>query len=550
VRSPDVAFEYDPDGFETVGPRLMGRQAAGEGLLAGYVRHSGCESFLCFTRSADHAQRFADQVRAIAPGARTSHAGPTRLAPVANAGTLLLAGPRVGEAAWLRRFAGERGFSICGLTHTTASHTAMSAVAEMAIAPVQPWDALICTSRAVIDTVTRIFDVQEEHLRRRLGATRMPRPRLAHIPLGIDVAALTSTPDQRSAWRSELGIPDDAVAILSMARLSYHAKAHPAPLYMALEEAARATGADLHLILAGWFANPGQERVFREGCAALAPSITLHVVDGRTPRVRREIWAAADIFTLMSDNIQETFGLAPVEGMAAGLPVVTTDWNGIRDTIEHGVTGFRIATIQPPPGHGLDLARWYEAGLVTYDAYVGAAAQFCAFDVGEAAAAFAALAADRDLRQRMGNAGRQRALDLFDWSRIVSQYQALWADLDAVRRVEGSVGGIMRADRIEPFAAFRSYPTRTLDESTIILATPRPGGRPLSEAIAAIPGAIVSSRALPPLPVMEALMEDLDRAGSLPAAALLKNLKGSQRRMAFRALAWLCKHGLLRIQPE
>ena len=41
--------------------------------------------------------------------------------------------------------------------------------------------------------------------------------------------------------------------------------------------------------------------------------------------------AIPDIFVSLSDNIQETFGLTPLEGMASGLPVVATDWNGYRD---------------------------------------------------------------------------------------------------------------------------------------------------------------------------------------------------------------------------
>ena len=31
--------------------------------------------------------------------------------------------------------------------------------------------------------------------------------------------------------------------------------------------------------------------------------------------------------------MQETFGLTPLEAMAAGLPCVVSDWNGYRDTV-------------------------------------------------------------------------------------------------------------------------------------------------------------------------------------------------------------------------
>ncbi|MBM3591942.1 MAG: glycosyltransferase family 4 protein [Alphaproteobacteria bacterium] len=42
----------------------------------------------------------------------------------------------------------------------------------------------------------------------------------------------------------------------------------------------------------------------------------VHVLDGQNAEIRSKAWAAADIFTLPVDNVQETFGLAPVEAMA------------------------------------------------------------------------------------------------------------------------------------------------------------------------------------------------------------------------------------------
>ena len=58
-------------------------------------------------------------------------------------------------------------------------------------------------------------------------------------------------------------------------------------------------------------------------------------------------WAAADLFLSLVDNPQETFGLAPVEAMAAGVPVVVSDWDGYRYTVSDGVEGFRVPTLAP-----------------------------------------------------------------------------------------------------------------------------------------------------------------------------------------------------------
>ena len=62
-------------------------------------------------------------------------------------------------------------------------------------------------------------------------------------------------------------------------------------------------------------------------------------------------------FLSLVDNPQETFGLAPVEAMAAGVPVVVSDWDGYRYTVSDGVEGFLIPTLAPAnAGQGEELA--------------------------------------------------------------------------------------------------------------------------------------------------------------------------------------------------
>ena len=112
--------------------------------------------------------------------------------------------------------------------------------------------------------------------------------------------------------------------------------------------------------------------------------------------------------------------------MAAGLPLVVSDWDGFRDTVEDGVHGFRIPTVASPPGAGDDLADRYDAGVDTYDVYVGGVSQFVSVDVGAAANALARLITDPELRGRMGAAGRKTARETFDWRHVIARYQDLW----------------------------------------------------------------------------------------------------------------------------
>ena len=68
----------------------------------------------------------------------------------------------------------------------------MDAIAELITAPVQPWDALICTSRAVQNNVRRILEAEAEYLRRRLGTTKILLPELPIIPLGCMLKTLSA----------------------------------------------------------------------------------------------------------------------------------------------------------------------------------------------------------------------------------------------------------------------------------------------------------------------------------------------------------------------
>jgi hypothetical protein len=41
----NAAIHYVPGGYDTSGPKLMGRMAAGEGFLDAWLRHAGVERF-------------------------------------------------------------------------------------------------------------------------------------------------------------------------------------------------------------------------------------------------------------------------------------------------------------------------------------------------------------------------------------------------------------------------------------------------------------------------------------------------------------------------
>ena len=179
----------------------------------------------------------------------------------------------------------------------------------------------------------------------------------------------------------------------------------------------------------------------------------------------RSAWRAADIFVSLSDNIQETFGLTPVEAMAAGLPCVVSDWNGYKDTVADGETGFRIPTTTIGPGAGIDIADRHAAGIDSYDQMIGITSLATAVDVDACADAIARLAGDAALRAPSWARRRSaRARRLYDWRAVVAAYQDLWSELAELRAASPGLalrgrGEAARTDVPDPFAVYRHYAT-------------------------------------------------------------------------------------------
>ena len=448
-----------------------------------------------------------------------------------------------------------------------ASPRAVREIGRYLIAPTQPWDALVCTSEAVRDAVERILEHHAHYLQRRGGGARFRCPvRLPVIPLGVDCDAYAPRAEDAAAraqagsgpgLRARLGIPPGDVVALFVGRLSFHGKAHPTPMYMAAARAAdRVRDAALHLVLAGQFPNRGVATQFRKAAARFAGATKVHFVDGADGPQGRAILASlqgADIFVSLSDNIQETFGLTPVEAMAAGVPSVVSDWNGYRDTVVDGETGFLVPTTTAPPGAGVDIADRYGAHVDRYDRFIGVTSLATAVDVEACAGAIARLANDRGLRARFGAAGRDRARRLYDWRVVVAAYQDLWAELTEVRA--SGAGVAMRDHRTEParlefpdpFAIYRNYPTTVLGPRTVVAAKSEdPAGDLVRLREGGMHG-FVPWAFLPDAEV-DALMARL-ACGPALASDLAAAWPDNRRRLV-RTLLWLGKFDLVELDPD
>ena len=558
-----AAIYYHPEAYTTSGPKLLGRNAAGESFLRGFLAYSQAPEFWAQVQRPEHAQHFARAVQSSGRKESVKAVDKTSLAALAQVGMVYFPGPGIGEHAYHRAAYGHGAWSLCGITHTTSSAGAMDALAALITAPVQPWDAVICTSTAVKNNVERLLQAQVDYLKDRLGITQLVLPQLPVIPLGIHTADFVFSDAQRAAARASLGLDAQDLVVLYMGRLSFHAKAHPLAMYQALEAAAQATGKKVVLVECGWHANDFVTQAYAEAAQLACPSVRVVTLDGRKADERQTAWAGADVFCALSDNIQETFGIVPIEAMAAGLPVVVSDWDGYKDTVRDGVDGFRIPTLMPQAGLASDLALHHALEINTYDMYCGHTCSLVAVDVQAAAQAFERLFNSPQLRRQMGAAGRERSVGVYDWKTVIGQYESLWAkqtELRLTAKAEADKNGVKPLThpwpaRMDPFHAFASYPTQTLTPQTVLALVDVNVEQALKRTLAYKQLAMIdfAKQILPSEAEIRAVLiagaSKVTGAATGPLAAeqWVRGIPKDRRPYVFRSLAWLLKLGVLKV---
>ncbi|MBD2100811.1 glycosyltransferase [Leptolyngbya sp. FACHB-261] len=280
-------------------------------------------------------------------------------------------------------------------------------------------------------------------------------------------------------------------------------------------------------------------------------------VDGRQPQIRQGIWSVADIFISLADNIQETFGLTPVEAMAAGLPVVVAGWDGYQDTVRHEVDGFRIPTLMPPAGCGLDLAVGYHDDSLNYSTYVGHASMMTAVDIDACAQALATLFTQPELRQRLGANGRQRAREVYDWRVVIAAYENFWQELAELRAAASSTAPCapgMPANPLcdDPCQLLAHYPTQSLKPAQVLhlgaMATPEKLQLLRTTWMTNFGSSKRSSNA-----VIDQVLTAITNLGSLTVEEILQRYGGTEpasQTSLYRTLGYLLKFDVLCVKSN
>jgi glycosyltransferase involved in cell wall biosynthesis len=239
-----------------------------------------------------------------------------------------------------------------------------------------PWPrrAASLAMEFIAGRVTDVFttvSTEEAADARRLGIARHP----VAVGNGRNPAVFRPDPEARARIRAELGVAENQVVVTACSRLVRH-KGYPELL-----AAMRDVPATLFVV---------GERLASDHGEDMEPYFAQSGLGSRLRRLgyRRDVAAvvaASDIFVLPSHF--EGLPMSVIEAMLCGLPVVATDIRGPREQVVPGETGLLV-----PPA-----------------------------TVAPLAAALAQLAGDAAARMRMGEAGRARALALYDEAAVVTR---------------------------------------------------------------------------------------------------------------------------------
>lgn len=213
-----------------------------------------------------------------------------------------------------------------------------------------------------------------------LARRKMKAKRVEYVPgVGLDVAKFAEMTVDRVEKRRELGIPEDAVLLLSVGELNVN-KNHQ----VILRALAMLEDANIHYAIAG---RGDQQEKLEALARELGIEKQVHLLGYREDIA--QLCGCADVFCLPSHR--EGLGLAALEAMACGLPLITSNVHGINDYSEQGVSGYKCAPT----------------------------------DAAGFAEAIRQLANDPEVRQKMGRRN-QDAARKYDLSQIIPKMMALY----------------------------------------------------------------------------------------------------------------------------
>jgi glycosyltransferase involved in cell wall biosynthesis len=151
------------------------------------------------------------------------------------------------------------------------------------------------------------------------------------LPNGIDTGAWATTAHERRT---------DELRVVAVMRLQVRKR--PRDLFAIVDEAQRLVGSRVRITLD--IIGDGRERFFVDRLAAAAGADRVRVHGRRSREEIRAIFAESDVFLLPTR--MESFGIAALEALLAGLPVIARRNTGVEDFVVDGENGLLCDSVE------------------------------------------------------------------------------------------------------------------------------------------------------------------------------------------------------------
>ncbi len=371
---------------------------------------------------------------------------------------VILASPAVNflKLIRIRRAINRPRTPITGVIHSINYSGQIEVMLPVIFSRLHSFDAMLCSSTAGAQAVKNYIRLIGDRIEQvGLGEFRPPI-KTPVIPLGVDASQFADNGRSAREWLSI----QEGVVILYFGRLSAASKADLYPLLIMHSELCRQHH-NVYLVIAGDDTHFRMAKDLEDFASELGCRSNVRVVPNPTTAQKRELYAAGDVFVSLSDSLQETFGITLVEAMAAGLPIVASDWDGYKDLVAPGETGYLIPTLMPRYSSQVDnlygSSNTKESDLLASTTVV---------DMAALKQALVKLIVDVEHRRELGLAARKRARDLYDWKAVIKCYEGLWEELAeeaAVAPLDLNRMGIAKWGYLD---IFEHYPTAFLTNET------------------------------------------------------------------------------------
>ncbi|HEY4348806.1 MAG TPA: glycogen synthase [Gaiellaceae bacterium] len=303
---------------------------------------------------------------------------------------------------WYANLAGHLAKLIYGIPHVATVHS---------LEPLRPWKAeqlgggyalsSFCerTGLEAADAVIAVSAAMRDDLLRAYPAISPERVSVIHN--GIDTSEFS--PDSGTAFLERLGIDPDVPSVVFVGRIT-----RQKGLGHLLAAATRIDASAQLVLCAGSPDTPELGAEIAAMIDELRPQRPVLWIEEMLPRPQLiQVMSHATVFVCPS--VYEPLGIVNLEAMACETAVVATCTGGIPEVVDDGATGLLVPIEPRDDGTGEPVDRTRFAGDI-------------ADRVNE-------LLADPSRAERLGKAGRARAVELFGWPAIAERVAAVYHEV-------------------------------------------------------------------------------------------------------------------------